>query len=124
MKKKNIIIVIVILMVIIALIFIISKKNNNIDDSSIVYEFYSQYKEDVDGGVESFRESENFNKMNEANQIKEMENLLKMYENNAIIKNLHYDDNENKMFSFIYNSGEIKGALGGVSLKEWNPIMN
>lgn len=123
MKKKNIIIVIVILMVIIALIFIISKKNNNIDDSSIVYEFYSQYKEDIDGGVESFRGSETFNKMNEANQIKEMENLLKIYENNTIIKNLHYD-NENKMFSFIYNSGEIKGALGGVSLKKWNPMMN
>lgn len=122
MKKKNIIIGIVIFIVIIAIIFIISK-NNNIEDSSIVNEFYSQYKEDVDGGVESFRESETFNKMNEANQIKEMENLLKIYENNTIIKNLHYD-NENKMFSFIYNSGKIKGALGGVSLKKWNPMMN
>lgn len=73
--------------------------------------------------MESFRESETFNKMNEASQIKEIENLLKMYENNAIIKNLHYD-NENKMFSFIYNSGEIEGALGGVSLKKWDPMMN
>ena len=67
-----------------------------------------------------FRESETFNKMNEANQIKEMENLLKIYENNIIIKNLHYD-NENKMFSFIYNFGKIKGALGGVSLKNGIP---
>jgi len=123
MKKKNIIIGIVILIVITVLIFLISEKNNDIDDSSIVYEFYSQYKEDVDGGVDSFRESEIFNKMNESNQIKEVENLLKIYENNKIIKNLHYD-NEDKMFSFIYNSGEIKGTLGGVSLKKWNPIMN
>jgi len=42
-----------------------------------------------------------------------------MYENNKIIKNLQYD-NENEMFSFIYNYGEIKGALGGVSLKKWD----
>ena len=117
MKKRNIIIGIVILIVIITLIFIISKKNNNIDDSSIVYECYSQYKEDVEGGVNSFIESETFDNLNEANQIKEMENLLKLYEKNAIIKNLYYD-NENKMFSFNYNSGELEGALGGVSLKK------
>ena len=123
MKKKNIIIGIVILIAIIALIFFISQKNNNIDDSSIAYEFYSQYEEDVDGGVESFIESETFDKMNKANQIKEIENLLKMYENNKIIKNLHYD-NENEMFSFIYNYGEIKGALGVVSLKKRDPMMN
>lgn len=122
MKNKNIIIGIVTFIVIISLIFIISR-NNNIDDSSIVNEFYSQYKEDVDGGVEFFIESETFNKMNEETQIKEMENLLKVYESNGIIENLHYD-NENKLFSFTYNSGEIKGALGGVSLKEWDPMMN
>lgn len=121
--KKRIIIGIVICIVIISLIFIINKKNNNIDDSSIVYKFYSQYKEDVDSGVKSFRESETFNKMNEANQINEIENLLKIYENNGIIKNLYYN-NENKLFSFIYNSGEIKGTLGGVSLKKWNSMLN
>lgn len=125
MKKKNIIIcsIIFIIILIIVLIFIISTKNSNIDTSSIVYEFYSQYKEDVDSGVEFFRKSETFNKMNETNQIKEMKNLLKLYENNGIIKNLYYN-NENKLFSFIYNFGEIKGALGGVSLKKWNPMMN
>ena len=43
--------------------------------------------------------SESFNNLSEGNQIKEIENLLKLYENNGIIKNLHYD-NENKLFSF------------------------
>lgn len=123
MNKKNIIIGIVILMVIIALIYIFSKKNNNINDSSIGYEYYSQYKDDVDSGVEAFRESETFNKMDETNQIKEMENLLKIYENSRVIRNLYYDK-ENKMFSFIYNDEEIKGALGGVSIKKWDPMMN
>lgn len=122
MKKKNIFIVISIFIAIIFIFFIISKINNNINNN-IVNEFYSQYIEDVDEGVEFFRESETFNKMNEANQIKEMENLLKMYQDNGIIKNLHYDI-ENKLFSFIYNYGEIQGTLGGVSLKKWDHMIN
>ena len=123
MKKKNIIIGIAIFILVIGLIFIVSKKNNNISNSSIVNEIYGKYREDVDGGIEVFRESEVFNKINEDNQIKEMNNLLKMYESSGIINNLYYD-NENKMFSFVYNYGEIKGALGGVSLNKWDPMMN
>lgn len=126
MKAKNIIRTIAIVMfiiVIIVLIFIIYKKDTNIDENGIAYEIYSQYKENVDGGVEFFIKSETFNKMDKITQIEEMEKLLKIYENNRIIKNL-YCDSESKFFSFTYNSGEIKGALGGVSLKEWEPMMN
>lgn len=122
--KKSIVTILVILIIIITVIFVIGKKTaNNVDENDAVYEFYNQYKDDVDSGTEALRESETFNKMNEANQIKEMEKLLKIYENSRIIKKLYYD-NENKLFSFIYNSGEIKGTLGGVSLKKWDTMMN
>lgn len=122
MKNKILIIGIAIVILVIALVFI-ARKNNNSHNGIDVNGIYSQYKGDVDSGVEAFRKSETFNEMNEANQIKKMNNLLKIYEDNGIIKNLHYDD-ANKLFSFIYNSGEIKGTLGGVSLKKWNPMMN
>jgi len=122
MKKKILILGIVIFILVIVLIFIVRKTNNEFN-SDIAKEFYSQYKEDVDSGVELFRKSEAFDKLSEANQIKEMSDLLKLYENNKVIKNLYYD-NENKLFSFIYNYGDIKGALGGVSLKTWDPMLN
>lgn len=121
MKNKILIIGIIVITLVIVLVFNVIKNNNM--ESSIAKEFYNQYKEDVDDGSESFRDSETFNKMNEANQIEEMKNLLKIYEKNKIIKNLHYDDSS-KMFTFVYNYGEIKGALGGVSLKIWDPMMN
>lgn len=119
MKKKIVIVGILIFIVLIGIVLIVKKNNDNI----IVSEFYSQYKEDVDSGVESFMGSETFNKMNEANQIKEINNLLKMYQNDGVIKNLYYDSS-NKLYSFEYNYGETKGALGGVSLKDMDPMMN
>lgn len=122
MKKKILIIGIIILAIVIGIVLII-RKNNKIGTTSMVNEIYSQYKEEVDYGVESFMKSEAFHKMNETSQIIEIDNLLKMYENNGIIKNLYYDE-ENKFFSFTYNTGEMKEALGGVSLKTWDPMLN
>ncbi len=122
MKKKILIIGIIIFIIVIGIVFIV-RRNSNFDNNIILSEFYSQNKENVDDAVESFMESESFKNMSETNQIKEINNLLKIYEKNSVIKNLNYDD-ENKLFSYIYNYGEIKGALGGVSLKKWNPMMN
>jgi len=82
-----------------------------------------KYKEDVDVGVEHFRESDYFKKMSKNDQIKEMNEILKIYKNNMIIISLDYDS-ESEMFSFQYNYGELKGALGGVLLKEWGPKQN
>lgn len=135
MKKKVLIIGIFVLILVLAVVVFIVNKDNNIDNSSIknevaytesnskIDEIYNKYKNDVDSGTEYFMESEYYNEMSEDNQIEEMNNLLKKYEKNKIIKNLNYDK-ESKLFSFIYNYGEIKGALGGVSLKVWHPMMN
>lgn len=121
MKKKILIIGIIIFIIVIGIVFIV-RRNSNFDNNIILSEFYSQNTENVDDGVESFIESESFKNMSENNQIKEIYNLLKIYEKNSVIKNLNYDD-ENKFFSYIYNYGEIKGAEGGVSLKK-NSMMN
>ena len=93
---------------------------------NLIEEFINELEDSTVEKTQAEREKrykETFNKMNEANQIEEMKNLLKIYEKNKIIKNLHYDDSS-KMFTFVYNYGEIKGALGGVSLKIWDPMMN
>ena len=123
MKKKNIIILILIFFMVIVAGIICVQKLNNSEDLSILNKFYSQHKKDVDAAVEAFMASESFNNLSEDDQIKEMERLLRLYENDGIIKSLHYD-NGNKLFSFVYSSGIINGALGGVSLKKWDPMMN
>ena len=61
--------------------------------------------------------------MYESNQINEMNDLLKIYEREGIIKNLYYD-NSQKSFGFEYSDGELKGVLGGVMLKDWEPMFN
>lgn len=122
MKKKILEIGIAIFIIVIGVIFFVGK-NDIIDYNGTVNQFYSQYKEDVDSGTGAFMESDAFKNMDEANQIEEMNHLLKMYENSGIIKDLYYDD-QHKMFSFVYNYGEMKEVLGGVSLKIWDPMMN
>jgi len=61
--------------------------------------------------------------MNKTKKIDTMGDLLNLYEQHSIIKNIHYDK-PGQMYSFTYNYGDIKGALGGVMLKTWNPMMN
>ncbi len=122
MKKKILVIGIIIFIIVVGIVFIVGK-NDNIDYNGTVSRFYSQYREDVGSGTGALMESETFKNMDEANQIEEMNHLLKMYENNGIIKDLYYDD-PNMLFSFVYNYGEMKEVLGGVSLKTWDPMMN
>ena len=52
-------------------------------------------------------------------QIETIENLLGLYETSGAIKNLYYDSN-NKLYSVMYENG----ALGGVSLKQFEPMLN
>lgn len=122
MKKKILVIGITIFIIGIGVIFLV-RKNDNINHNGKVNQYYSQYQQDVDSGIGAFMESDAFKNMEEANQIEEMNHLLKMYENNGIIKDLYYDE-QHKLFSFVYNYGEMKEVLGGVSLKTWDPMMN
>ncbi len=119
MRKKILIGVIFLLILMILAIVVICKDNS----SDIVNEAYNKYLKDVDSGVSYLMQIEEFKEMDENSQIKEIKDLLKKYQNAMIIKNLHYDST-NKLYSFQYNYGELKGSLGGVSLKKWDPMMN
>ena len=84
---------------------------------------YDKYVSDIDDGVEALRNSEEFKAMNIDEQVKSMGKLLDLYENSGAIKNVYYDK-DSEMYTCQYSSGEIDGALGGVMLKNFNPMLN
>jgi len=125
--KKSIIMGTIIFLCIIALAIIaailVTDKIISKENSNMLVDIYNQYPTDVDEGIKQFMSSEEYNKMNKTKKIDTMGDLLNLYEQHSIIKNIHYDK-PGQMYSFTYNYGDIKGALGGVMLKTWNPMMN
>ena len=125
--KKNIIVGIILFIgiILIAVLVAILLTNNDISNQSsdISNEVYSMYPDDVDGAVQYFMNRKEYKNINKDKQAQEIGDLLKLYQKNSIIKNLYYDE-ATPMYTFIYNTGDIKGALGGVSLKTWDPMMN
>lgn len=120
---KKLIIVVSIIFVIIGIVYLIYNRLNITENQGVINDIYNMYSTDVDDGVSYLRTSEGFNRMSKKNQVSAIDELLKIYEKNNIIKYLNYE-NSNLMFTFTYNYGEIKGALGGVMLKDWDPMMN
>ena len=125
--KKSIITGIIIFLCIIALAIVaailVTNKRILKENSNMLVDIYNQYPTDVDEGINKFMSSNEYNKMNKTKKIDTMGDLLNLYEQNFVIKNIHYDES-GQMYTFTYNYGDIKGALGGVMLKEWNPMMN
>ena len=97
----------------------ITAKNNEFKIESI----YQQYTKDVDSATQELMNQQGFMKLSQADKVKEMGKLLAIYEELGVITNLFYAG-ESYMYTFTYNTEPIVGALGGVSLKEWNPYMN
>lgn len=118
-NKKIIIIVIVLILVVTCIIGLKSIKGT----SQIAENAYNMFSGDVDAGSGYLLESEEFDTMNQTSKIEEMGKLLNLYQSNGLIGNLYYDKSS-EMYTFTYGKGNIEGALGGVSLKEWNPMMN
>lgn len=125
--KKSIIIGIIIFTFIISIAFVLSMlivdENISAENIKEAKEIYNQNSRDVDEGVNKFMSSKEYNKMNKDEQIKLVGYLLELYEDSLVIKNLHYDESA-LMYTFTYNYGDTAGALGGVMLKDWNPMMN
>ena len=119
--KKILVLCSFILLAILAVIICGQYFNKSMSD--VVIEAYNRYPDDVSLGTLYLQENAEYKKMDESNQIKEMKDLLKTYERETMIKNIYYD-NSQKAFSFEYNNGELKGVLGGVMLKDWNPMFN
>ena len=121
MKNKKIIIsiIIVLLLIVVGIIGLKSIEGT----SQIAENVYSMFSRDVDAGTSYLFESEEFDSMNQSSKIEEMGNLLNLYQKNGLIDNLYYDESS-QMYTFTYGKGNIEGALGGVLLKEWDPMMN
>lgn len=118
MKKTIFILLLIVVIVIIFSVYFIYKEENK----SFYKEIYSNYS-DVDDGVDALINSKKFKIMNENEQIKIMEQFLELYESSGTIKNLKYESNS-KLYSFTYSNGELKGSLGGVQLKKFDPTLN
>lgn len=121
-KKMNpmwVILVFVILALTIICKIYIADKNSQFKLESI----YQQYSKDVDAGVTELLNHQGFKGLSQDAKVKEMGKLLDIYFQIGVITNLYYTA-DSYMYTFTYNTEPIVGALGGVSLKEWNPYMN
>ena len=112
----------IILIAMLAVITLIHKDTEK-QNADIINKIYNMYHEEVDGGVQYFMNSKEYTNMSKDEKIHNMDDLLSIYEEYGIIKNLYYDESS-LMYTFVYNHGDIQGALGGVSLRDWNPMMN
>lgn len=73
----------------------------------------------VDTKVHEITDSEEYSNASIEEREQMIGPLLKDLEKLGYIKNLYYDK-DNETFTFQYYSG----VLGGVMIKEWNPMMN
>ncbi len=121
-KKMNpiwVIIVFVILAVVVVYKINITNENNTYKLENI----YQAHSRDVDSATQELLNHPGFSGLSKSEQVTDMGKLLAIYEQTGVIANLFYSG-ENYMYTFTYNLEPIAGALGGVSLKEWNPYMN
>lgn len=121
--KKIVLIIVIIVIICCGVGFIIFNNKTSLSNNEFEKSMYNKYVSDIDGGVGALRNSEEFKSMNKDEQIKSMGRLLDLYESSGIIKNVYYDK-DSEMYTFQYSNGEIDGALGGVMLKEFNPMLN
>ena len=109
MKKATIYILLLVILLCVIIFGIYSNSNKKEND----------HQDDVDTGTQELMKSQEYKEMSEVEQIEIIGNLLGLYETSGAIKNLYYDSND-KLYSFMYENG----ALGGVSLKPFDPMLN
>lgn len=129
MKKKSIIIGCIVLVVIVviatSLFFYVSMKDEKENSQEIKFanQIYLEFNNDIDEGINQLINNTEYLRMTDEQKISTVSEFLNLYKKAKIIKNVSYSE-ENKMFSFIYNTGEEKGTLGGISIKNFEPMFN
>ena len=121
-KKMNPIWIVLVFAILIAVIICkanIAAANNEYK----LEEIYQRYSNDVDSGSQALLNHSGFKGLSQAEKVSQMGKLLAIYEQTGIIENLYYAA-DSYMYTFTYNIEPIVGALGGVSLKNWDPYMN
>ncbi|MBR6688853.1 MAG: hypothetical protein IKL68_02425 [Clostridia bacterium] len=121
-KKMNPIWVILVF-VILAIVVVYKLGINNENNKYKLEAIYQEYNNEVDSGTTTLLNHPGFERLSKIEQVSEMGKLLAMYEQKGVIVNLYYSE-DSYMYTFQYNTGSISGALGGVSLKAWDPYMN
>lgn len=128
-KKTKIIAIvsIIIIFIILAILIIklVNKENSNTDTNNDIdiISYYNKYENDVDKGIDEFMQSETYKQMSDEEKVNSLEVLLKKYEEKGIIKSVEYDSTE-KFYTFEYNYGTLKGASGGILLKDFDSRLN
>lgn len=129
MKKKSIIIGCLVLVVIVviatSLFFYVSMKDEKENSQEIKFanQIYLEFNNDIDEGINQLINNTEYLKMTDEQKISTVSEFLNLYKKAKIIKNVSYSE-ENKMFSFIYNTVEEKGTLGVISIKKFDPMFN
>lgn len=120
--KRVIFFSILLIVLLISIGYIIYNNGENLEEDSFSIEIYNKYN-NVDDGIDKLVNSEEYKLMSESERVKSVGHLLKLYELSRVIKNVSYDD-DNKLYSFEYSSGELDGTLGGVMIKQFNSMFN
>ncbi len=121
-KKMNPIWVILVF-VVLAIVVIYKINITNKSNTYKLEEIYQAHSKDVDSATQELLNHPGFSGLSKAKQVTDMGKLLAIYEQTGVITNVFYSGDD-YMYTFTYNLEPISGALGGVSLKEWNPFMN
>ncbi len=116
MKKKILVVVGLIALLLGGVTFIFYPKQSK---ASFVQQIYQDNKTDVDKGVEELMKSNHIKAMEDTKKVESMRELLNLYQKNKKIKNLYYDTSS-MTFTFQYENG----ILGGVMLKDFDPMLN
>jgi hypothetical protein len=121
-KKMNplwVVLVFIVLIITVLCKITIAAKGNEYKLEAI----YQEFNSDVDSGTQALLNHSGFKVLSQSEKVAQMGKLLAIYEQTGAISNLYYVG-DSYMYTFTYNTEPIAGALGGVSLKEWNPYMN
>ena len=121
-KKMNPIWV-VLVFVVLAVVIIYKINVTNKANTYKLEEIYQAHSKDVDSATQELLNHPGFEGLSKADKVADMGKLLAIYEQTGVITNVFYSGDDH-MYTFTYNLEPITGALGGVSLKEWNPYMN
>lgn len=129
MKKKSIIIGCLVLVVIVviatSLFFSVSMKDEKENSQEIKFanQIYLEFNNDIDEGIKQLTNNTEYLKMTDEQKVSTVSEFLNLYKKAKIIKNVSYSE-ENKTFSFIYNTEEEQGSLGGISIKKFDTMFN
>lgn len=97
-------------------ILVVNVKEEKISN---VNRIYSEYKNNVDGGIEKLLNSDEYINETYEKKVESVLKLLKLYEESGLVNYIYFDE-DSSMYTFQYQDG----ILGGIKLKEFDHNLN